>query len=204
MIDPVAAFSFAGVSLAVAISPGPSWAYVLSATLNGGRRAGFAAIGGNATGILIHTAAASAGVAAVIAGSPLLFQTLRLAGAAYLLYLAFRALQSARGSAELAEASSPPRRRQVWFGGVSMSLLNPKILLLMLALLPQFIDPARGSAALQAGVLGALHATIASLTLTALTLTGAQLRRSRKLIRGLRWASAGALGGFGLRLVFDR
>lgn len=203
MLDPVAALSFAGVSLAVAISPGPSWAYVLSATLNGGRRAGFAAIGGNATGILIHTAAAAAGVAAVVAGSPTLFEALRFAGAAYLLYLAFQAVQAARAGESFGDAA-PPARRKVWLGGVSMSLLNPKILLLMLALAPQFIDPARGSTAAQAATLGVLHATIASLTLTVLTLTGAQLRRSRKVVRGLRWAAAGALGGFGLRLVFDR
>ena len=185
------------MSLAVALSPGPSWAYVLSSTLNGGRRAGFAAIAGNATGILVHTAAAAAGVAALIANSPTLFEALRTAGAVYLLYLAYRAVCAPA----VAKGESPPEK--VWFGGVTMSLLNPKITLLMLALLPQFIDPGAGSTAWQAAALGALHASIASTVLTVLTLTGVRLRESRSALRWLRWGTAGALGGFGLKLVLQ-
>ena len=170
----------------------------MSSTLNGGRRAGFAAIAGNATGILVHTAAAAAGVAALIASSPTLFEALRTAGAIYLLYLAYRAARSSG----VAEGDAPPEK--VWLGGVTMSLLNPKITLLMLALLPQFVDPEAGSTALQAAALGVLHASIASTVLTVLTLTGIRLRESRNAIQWLRWGTAGALGGFGLKLVFSR
>ena len=104
-----------------------------------------------------------------------------------------------RASASIA---APPEK--VWLGGVTMSLLNPKITLLMLALLPQFVDPEAGSTALQAAALGVLHASIASTVLTVLTLTGIRLRESRNAIQWLRWGTAGALGGFGLKLVFSR
>ena len=204
MLNSAQLLSFAGVSLAVALSPGPSWAYVISSTLRGGRQAGFAAVGGNATGILLHTAAVAAGLAALAAQSPALLDLLRQAGAVYLLYLAYRALQSARAGAR-APAPPPTVRTtgRIWLGGVTMSVLNPKISLLMLALLPQFVDPARGSTTAQAATLGGLHAAIASLTLITLTLTGDRLRRSPQAERGFQWLSAGALGGFGLHLLLS-
>jgi len=198
--------AFAALSLAVAGSPGPSWAYVLSATLGGGRGAAPAAIAGNAVGILLHTAAAAAGLAALIAKSEQLFSALRWAGAAYLIYLAVRTFRASGQG--LGASPRPDGAGKVFAGGVLMSLLNPKIILLLLALLPQFIDPQRGSPALQAAGYGALHAAIASTTLV--VVASAAHAANRRLAsdsafgRRLRWVSAAALGGFGLRMAFGR
>jgi len=198
--------AFGALSLAVAVSPGPSWAYVLSATLGSGRRGGFVAIAGNAAGILLHTAAVAAGLAAVIAQSPVLFSTMRWLGAAYLVYLAARIAFSPSRRIQ----TSPDRTgdARIFGGGVLMSLLNPKIILLLLALLPQFIDPDHGSAAVQAAGFGALHAGIASATLVVVSFAGAaaneRLQPGSGAGRWLRWISAGALGGFGLRLALGR
>ena len=199
-------FAFAALSLAVAGSPGPSWAYVLSATLGEGRTGGAVAIAGNATGILLHTAAAAAGLAALIAQSADLFRALRWAGAAYLLFLAVRTFRSS--GAQLATSAEPAGAGKIFVGGVLMSVLNPKIILLLLALLPQFVDPARGSAALQAAGFGALHASIASLTLVVVSFAAhaanSRFRSDSGFGRWLRWISAGALGGFGLRMALGR
>lgn len=164
------ALSFFGIAIILALTPGPDNLFVLMQSAISGRRAGLWVVLGLCTGLVGHTAAVAVGLAAVFATSAMAFTALKLAGAGYLLYLAWGAWRShshktgddnsnvdgttpangKQGSNALTNASALYRR------GVIMNLTNPKVSLFFLAFLPQFTSPVRGSVALQTLSLGAL------------------------------------------------
>lgn len=142
---------FLGVSAALTAAPGPDVLFLASQGAAGGPRAGLAAALGLSSGLLVHTTLAALGVSAVFAASPAAFTALKAAGTAYLLWLAFGAFRekAAAPGAALTGGSLALYRR-----GVIMNLLNPKVALFFLALLPQFVDPAKGGVRLQMLTLG--------------------------------------------------
>jgi len=143
---------FLGVSIVLTMAPGPDVIFLASQGLAGGPRAGLAVALGLSSGLLVHTALAALGVSAVFAASPLAFNAVKWAGAAYLLWLAraaFGEKPAAAGPAALAGGAGALYRR-----GVVMNLLHPKVALFFLALLPQFVDPAKGAVRAQMAVLG--------------------------------------------------
>ncbi|MBP6019644.1 MAG: LysE family translocator [Burkholderiaceae bacterium] len=152
------ALTFFGIAIVLALTPGPDNLFVLMQSALGGRNAGLWVVLGLCTGLVGHTAAVAAGLAAVFAASATAFTVLKLAGAVYLLYLAWGAwcshghsqTGSQPGNAALTKASTLYRR------GIIMNLTNPKVSLFFLAFLPQFTSPLRGSVALQTLSLGAL------------------------------------------------
>ena len=152
--------TFFGVSLLLGLTPGPDNLFVLVQSAQRGWRAGMAVVLGLCVGLVVHTAAVALGLAAVFAASAMAFTALKWCGAAYLAYLAWQALRAPAALAceaapTAAVASGPSGRRMVARGAV-MSLTNPKVLVFVLAFLPQFADPARGPVALQLMVLGAV------------------------------------------------
>jgi threonine/homoserine/homoserine lactone efflux protein len=148
-------------SLVLAVTPGPGVIYVVSRTLAGGRRAGFASVGGGALGNLVNSAFASLGLAAVLAISARAFTAVKLAGAAYLIYLGIRELRRARRA--LPDEIRPPATgKRIFRDGFLVALLNPKTALFFGAFLPQFVDPARALA--QSLALGAAFVAIAVCT----------------------------------------
>jgi threonine/homoserine/homoserine lactone efflux protein len=149
-------------SLLLAVTPGPGVIYVVTRTLAGGRRAGLASAGGGALGNLCNSALASMGLAAVLAVSARAFTAVKLAGAAYLLYLGIRELRRAR-RAPPAPSRPPVTGRRVFRDGFLVALLNPKTALFFGAFLPQFVDPTRSPLA-QSLALGAAFAAIALCT----------------------------------------
>ena len=149
-------FVLAGLAL-VAI-PGPNHVYIVTRSLAQGRRAGLASAFGVECGTLVHIAAAAAGLSAVIASSALAFDVIKYLGAAYLIFLGVRALMADEPLDLDAAASAAPLRR-VFLDGLLVNVLNPKVALFFLALLPQFVDPSR-PAATQVLVLGLLLAAI--------------------------------------------
>lgn len=195
---------FAAVSLALALVPGASWAYVISTTAAQGRGAGLLAVLGNAAGIACHVVAVAAGLSAVLLYSDHAFAILQWLGALYLVFLGVRTL---RGPAATADGDDrPPQRGAVVFTqGVLVNLLNPKVALVMLALLPQFAEPAAGRVPLQILSIGMVHAVIASLVLTVLVLVTTGSRRrfaaGSRAARVLRAVAGLTLIGFGLRLA---
>ena len=204
MLESSAWIGFAAASFAVAIAPGPSWVYVISSTLGQRRTAGFVAVLGNATGIACHAVAAALGLSAVLQVSASAFMVARWAGALYLIYLAVRTVMQ---KTPLEPGGVGPARtlRQVFRDGLLVNLLNPKVPVLMLALMPQFLDPAAGHLALQTILLGSLHVVIASLVLCTIVLTAG---RAATTVRGrpgtqrlLRWVSGTLLFGFGARML---
>lgn len=146
--------AFAVASIVLAFAPGPDNIFVLTQSAMNGARAGVAVTFGLATGLIVHTAAVVLGLAALIQVSPVAFFALKLVGAGYLLYLAwgaFRAKPEAmEGENQKLSASGYYRR------GIIMNATNPKVSIFFLAFLPQFVDPAAGSATLQMLLLAAI------------------------------------------------
>jgi threonine/homoserine/homoserine lactone efflux protein len=207
LLDQGSILGFAMASFAVAVSPGPSWMYVLSCSLSQGKRAGMLAILGNAAGISLHVLAATLGISIILKSSEMAFTTLKIVGGAYLIYLGIKAWRNKSAFGLAAEATSRSMR-SIFAEGVLVNALNPKVSLLMLALLPQFIDPARGSTVIQTAMLGSLHILIASSILTVLTLTsvkmGDLLRSSPRMRLVMTRCSGTVLILFGIKLLFAR
>jgi len=198
---------FAAVSLALALVPGPSWIYVISATVSRNRRAGFIAVLGNACGIAGHVVAVAAGLAAVLSISASIYLIVKWLGALYLLYLGVRTMRQPTSIPQSQSDDSPESTLRVFGNGVLVNLLNPKVALVMLALLPQFIDTTLGYAPAQLLLIGLVHPLIASLVLVTIVLvasgTTTRLRGRPRLGRLLRYAAGLMLVGLGLRLAFS-
>jgi threonine/homoserine/homoserine lactone efflux protein len=147
----------AAVFLAM-IAPGPDMMFILSTGMRGGARAGLLATLGVVASEIIQIAAVAAGLSALFAAAPLAFTALRLAGAAYLLYLGGQALRSARRGGPLADGSSGPpvSGRYAFARGLLTNLANPKSVTFVVALLPQFVDRGLGHVPAQFAVLGAI------------------------------------------------
>ena len=138
-ITPDTLATFSVVALLLCIAPGPDNLFVLAQSALYGRAAGLRITLGLCTGLIVHTAAVTLGVAAFIKATPLAFDALRLAGAAYLLYLAWQALRAAPGE-PVPGTAARPRGWQLYRRGIIMNVTNPKVSLFFLALLPQFVD----------------------------------------------------------------
>jgi threonine/homoserine/homoserine lactone efflux protein len=139
----------------LALSPGPDNLFVLTQSALLGRWAGLMATLGFCTGLIVHTLGVTLGVAALLQQSELAFTLLKLAGAGYLLYLAWRFLQH-KGVAADNLAAVAPRPWMLYRRGIIMNVTNPKVSLFFLAFLPQFTDPSVGSVVGQLIVFGLL------------------------------------------------
>lgn len=138
--------------LALNITPGPDMLYIVARSSSEGRRAGIVSALGVGAGTLVHIAALTLGLAAVLRSVPLAYDAVRLAGAGYLIYLGISALLRSPTSAAVTI-----ERASLWAifrQGVVTNVLNPKVALFFLAFLPQFVDPSRGAPAVQMAVLG--------------------------------------------------
>ena len=155
MPDGSALLLFLGATLALNLTPGPDMLYVVARSIGEGRAAGVASALGIAAGCLVHTLLVSLGLAQLLLAVPAAYDAVRLAGAAYLVYLGVRAIVSRpaeNGAAVPKRASLGAIFRQ----GVVTNILNPKVALFFLAFLPQFVDASRGSVAGQMLILGVL------------------------------------------------
>ena len=146
--------AFFGVSVLLALTPGPDNLFVLLQSAQRGWRAGMCVVLGLCLGLVGHTAAVALGLAAVFAASSAAFGALKLAGAAYLAWLAWGALRAPAGAPGSPGAAQAGGALRMVGRGVVMNLTNPKVLVFFLAFLPQFADPARGGMAQQIMVLG--------------------------------------------------
>jgi threonine/homoserine/homoserine lactone efflux protein len=177
-------------SVLVAI-PGPNHLYIVTRSIAQGRRVGLASALGVETGTLVHISAATVGLSALVASSAMAFNALRFAGAAYLVYLGLRALLSDVEPAHDDGGAAAPSARRAYLDGVLVNVLNPKVALFFLAFLPQFVDPARGSASTQILVLGLVVFVIATtsdlLYALAAGALGAWLRRRPGFARVQRY-----------------
>lgn len=203
-----AGLGIALVALGLVLTPGPNMLYLVSRSITQGRGAGLISLLGVAAGFGVYLAAAVAGIATVFANVPVAYTALKLAGAVYLLYLAWQALRPG-GAAVFAPRELPvdgPRRLFVM--GMVTNLLNPKIAVLYVSLLPQFIDPHRGSVALQSLALGSIQITIAFTLNCVIVLTAGTiavfLGRRPGWLRTQRYLMGSVLGALALRLLTEK
>jgi threonine/homoserine/homoserine lactone efflux protein len=154
----LALFSLAAAALAVV--PGPAVTYIVTQSIDKGRRAGLVSALGVATGGLVHVGAATIGLSALIASSAAAFTAVKLVGAAYLILVGIRRILDRDGN-DVRETTPPAPLRKVYVQGVVVNVLNPKTALFFLAFLPQFVDPGRGAVAPQIAALGVLFVLVA-------------------------------------------
>ena len=155
-----ALLGFALVSFGMVLTPGPNMIYLISRSITQGPMAGIVSLGGVALGFVFYMLCAAFGITAFLFAVPYAYDTLRLAGAAYLLWLAWQAVKpNGRSPFQVRELKVDGPRKLFVMGFVT-NLLNPKIAMLYLALLPQFIDPVQGSVLVQSLVLGSIQTAI--------------------------------------------
>jgi threonine/homoserine/homoserine lactone efflux protein len=200
-----AAAGIAMVGLGLVLTPGPNMLYLVSRSVTQGRRAGLISLIGTGLGFLVYLVAAAAGIAAVFATVPLAYTALKIVGAGYLLYLAWTVLRPGAAPVfALRTLPHDPARRLIGMGLLT-NLLNPKIAILYVSLLPQFVDPDRGSVAVQSLVLGSIQIAIA-LTVNALIVIGAGglasvLANRPTWARIQRYLMGTVLGAFAVRML---
>ncbi|MFV3127797.1 LysE family translocator [Niveispirillum sp. KHB5.9] len=151
---------FAALCLGMVLTPGPNMAYLVSRSICQGRGAGLVSLLGVATGFVAFLTATVLGLAAMLKALPLAFEIIRWAGAAYLAWLAWNALRPGGHSPFQVRDLPPDGPWRLYSMGLLTNLLNPKAAMLYLSLLPQFIDPARGSVLVQGLTLGAMQIII--------------------------------------------
>ncbi len=156
--------TFAVAATLLIVVPGPNLIYIVPRGIDQGRRAAVVSALGVETGMLIHVGAAVLGLSAVLASSELLFNVVRYAGAAYLIWLGVASIRSR--PADLTDPAggrklSPAR---LYTQGIVINVLNPKVGLFFLAFLPQFLDPSRGDTSVQILVFGAIFSGIATIS----------------------------------------
>jgi threonine/homoserine/homoserine lactone efflux protein len=155
-----ALLGFALISLGMVLTPGPNMIYLISRSITQGPAAGIVSLGGVALGFLFYMLCAAFGITALLFAVPYAYDALRLSGAAYLLWLAWQAVKpNGRSPFQVRELKVDGPRKLFAMGFIT-NLLNPKIAMLYLALLPQFIDPTQGSVLTQSLVLGSIQTVI--------------------------------------------
>lgn len=185
----------------LAVTPGPGIFYVAARTLAGGRAEGIASSFGTGLGGMIHVLAGSLGVSAIVLASAELFTALKLIGAAYLVWIGFRTLQSARrqypATLDRGIIAPPVGARRAFREGVLVEALNPKTAAFFLAFIPQFVDTSVGPVALQFFVLGFVSVALNTLADLVVAFAAGGIRDGAAarpgLIRRLREASGGAM-----------
>jgi threonine/homoserine/homoserine lactone efflux protein len=198
---------FALVALAMVLTPGPNMIYLVSRAICQGRMAGLISLGGIALGFMIYLLAAAAGITAIFMSVPLAYDALRIAGAGYLLYLAWQAVKPGGRSPFQVRDLPEDSPRRLFGMGLFTSLLNPKIAILYVSLLPQFIQPDQGSVWVQSLVLGLTQITI-SLSVNALIVFmagGVALffasRPTWQVVQ--RWLMGTVLAGLAVRMAVE-
>jgi len=192
ILDPSALGLFIAASVLLILAPGPDIIFLVSQSVALGPRAGFLTALGLACGNLVHTLLAALGISVIFRASPAAFQALEIAGVAYLLFLAWKAIRARAvvpaDPAAGAQASMPRPAAGLFLKGVLMNVLNPKVALFFLAFLPQFVTPESGPVWLQMIVYGLLFTAFVILIFGMIGLLAGHV--TRRL--GSRWASPGA------------
>jgi threonine/homoserine/homoserine lactone efflux protein len=196
---------FAVATFVIAITPGPDMTLFIGRALSEGRAAGFACMIGASTGILIHTTLVALGLSALIIASPEMFLSLKMAGAAYLLWLAYQAIQ--HGSAfSLDTTKRKPRSLfKNWLTGLGIDLMNPKIIIFFMTFLPQFVSVDDPHASGKLFFLGMFFIGFAALVTVPMILAADRfaglLKKSPRVTRVIDFLFAGVFSAFALKIL---
>ncbi len=198
---------FSLLALGMALTPGPNMIYLISRSICQGRRAGFISLGGVAAGFLFYLLCAAFGITALLFAVPFAYDILRFGGALYLLFLAWQAVKPGGQSPFQVRDLPQHSPRKLFLMGFLTNLLNPKIALLYLALLPQFIDPHGAGILTQSLQLGLIQVGISItvnglVTLAAGSIAGFLASRPRWLVMQ-RWLMGTVLAGMAVRIALQ-
>ncbi|MEX3897767.1 LysE family translocator [Paraburkholderia sp. JPY432] len=197
--------SFGLVAFGMVLTPGPNMVYLISRSICQGRQAGLISLAGVALGFIFYMLCAAFGITALVLAIPYAYDALRFGGAMYLLYLAWQAVKPGGRSPFQVRDLPVDSRRKLFLMGFTTNLLNPKIAVLYLSLLPQFIDPSHGSIFHQSLALGATQIVISVCVNAAIaTMAGsiAGFLASRPTwITLQRWLMGTVLAGLAVRMA---
>ncbi|MGN5651553.1 LysE family translocator [Bacillus sp. Brlt_9] len=200
--------AFAIVSLSMVCSPGPNMIYLISRSITQGRMAGFISLLGIMLGFVIYIIATMFGLTVLFLAVPAVYEAVKWAGAAYLLWLAWNSIKPGATSIMEARTISNEPPRKLFLMGLMTNLLNPKIAILYVSLLPQFEDPEKGSLLLQGAVLGLTQITVSFIVNLLIVLTASKIATwfgtRPTWLRVQRWLMASVLTGLAVRLAFER
>ncbi|MFE3878535.1 LysE family translocator [Kitasatospora sp. NPDC059146] len=208
MVGISAIAGIAAVEFGMVLTPGPNMIYLVSRSVAQGRRAGLISLAGVGTGFFAYLLAATAGISAVFSLIPEIYLAVKLAGAGYLLWLAWKAVRPGGSSVFEQRELVPDPPRKLFTIGLLTCLLNPKIAILYMSLLPQFVDPSRGHIAAQSLLLGLTQIVVGLLVNGIFVLTAGSVSTffSRRPLwtRIQRYVMGTALAGFAVRIAADR
>jgi threonine/homoserine/homoserine lactone efflux protein len=166
---------FVAAALVLLLIPGPGVLYIVARSLGQGQRAGLVSVLGLSAGALVHVAAATAGLSAILLTSATAFEVVKALGAGYLIYLGIRTIFAPRSRAA-GDDSTPRSLSRLFAEGVLVSVLNPQIAVFFLAFLPQFVEPGRGPVPQQVLLLGLMYVALALITDSGYALLAARAR----------------------------
>lgn len=199
--------AFAAIALGMALTPGPNMVYLISRSICQGPRAGLISLGGVALGFVVYMLCAAFGITALVLAVPYAYDAIRIVGAFYLLWLAWQAVRPGGRSPFAVRALPPDSPRKLFLMGLLTNLLNPKIAVMYLSLLPQFIDPAQGSVFVQALGLGAIQIVLSVAVNAAIAVSAGSIalfltqRPSFALVQ--RWIMGTVLAGLAVRMMTE-
>lgn len=199
--------SFSLASFVLALSPGPDNIFVLAQSLAHGSKSGIAVTAGLVSGCIVHTTLLAFGISAIITASETAFYFIKIIGAAYLLYLAFRVYKS---DSKIAITDAAPEKtfKQLFQTGVIMNLVNPKVMIFFLAFFPGFLWNTEENTVIQFFILGAVFMAITFVVFSGVALLAGNisqiLQKSRNISVVLKWLQIIVFIGIAVFIVFAR
>ncbi len=205
--SPSLALAFVAACLVLAATPGADMALFLSRTLSGGRAHGFAAQAGANAGLLVHSFAAALGLSALLAASSEAYEAVKIAGALYLLWLAWKAVRQGTALKLNTEGRAAGGLRGAFVAGLAINLTNPKIVLFFVTFLPQFISANDPNASMKLFALGlgfiAITTPVNALVILAAGRFVGAIKRNPRALRGFDYGFAALMSVFAARLIWD-
>ncbi len=207
MVDLQTLLIFIPVALALNITPGADMLFCLGQGAKSGPKAGMAASLGVSAGGMVHALAGGLGLAALIAASPIAFEVIRWSGVGYLLFLAYKSVTS-QPDVAIPEQAGHVSIGRAFTDGMMVNLLNPKVAIFMLALVPQFVDPGSGSILgqfLTFGLVLSIGGTVINGLVGALSgQIGQFMAKSHRAAQILQYVTASVFVGLATKLAFER
>jgi threonine/homoserine/homoserine lactone efflux protein len=207
MPDLMSLLTFAAIALGMVLTPGPNMVYLISRSICQGRTAGLISLGGIALGFVFYMLCAAFGITALVMAVPYAYDAIRYAGALYLLWLAWQAIRPGGRSPFQVKDLPIDSARKLFTMGFLTNLLNPKIAVMYLSLLPQFIDPENGSILGQALILGTTQIAISVLINAIIAVSAASIavflmqRPAFAVVQ--RWVMGTVLGGLAFQMATE-
>lgn len=207
MPDITSLLAFAFIALGMVLTPGPNMVYLISRSICQGRTAGLISLGGVALGFVFYMLCAAFGITAIVIAVPYAYDALRFGGAIYLLYLAWQAVKPGGRSPFQVKDLPEDSPRKLFMMGFLTNLLNPKIAVMYLSLLPQFISPDHGSVLMQSLVLGfaqiAVSVSVNAMIVAAAGAIAVFLASRPAWLVVQRWLMGAVLAGLAVRMAAE-